>query len=128
MSGKINKRASTSHISANANNVIASYNVSAGLVTDSDVGKTGGATIERVITDGCVKGARRNVKHGVITERVIFAAIYIRLERVTAMGVVEVREAESARVIVKKRKCADGIVVAGDRVQDKRISSNGSIL
>jgi len=103
-------------------------NASAGFIPHSDVLTTIDAGKQRVITKGCVKGARRVGEHGSIAEGIILSTVHIAIERVTAVGVVVEREAVSARVIVKERKCADSIVVTGDGVKDKRIGSNGYVL
>ena len=94
----------------------------AGLVTDSDVRITVYVVIECVITDRCVKGARRVEKHGVIAHRIILVAGPVQ-ERVTTMGVVE-----GSADIIKERICAEGVVVGAICVMDKRVSSNGRVL
>jgi hypothetical protein len=45
--------------------------------------------VERVITDSCVTDARRVVDHGLVTHRIVFETIYIRLERAMANGIIE---------------------------------------
>ena len=92
----------------------------AGLVTDSDVRITVYIVIERVITDRCVKGARRVEKHGVIAHRIILVAGTIQ-ECVTTVRVIE-----GSADIGKQRICAEGVVVGAVCVMDKRVSSNGT--
>ena len=64
----------------------------------------------------------------IIAEGVILSAVYVAEEHVAAMGIIETREAASARVIVEECKCADSIVVAGNAVIYKSVGSNGGIL
>src|SRR6266403_3903178 len=91
------------------------------LVTDSDVRITVYVVIECVITDRCVKGARRVEKHGIITERIILVASTIQ-ERVAAMGIVE-----GATHIGIERESTDGVVLAAIYVARKGERSNGSV-
>jgi hypothetical protein len=76
-----------------------------GLVTDSDVRITVYVVIECVITDRCVKGARRVEKHGVIAHRIILVAGTIQ-ERVAPMGVVE-----GTTHVGIERERTDGVVI-----------------
>ena len=62
---------------------------------------------ERVITDGCVAGARRVGFHGKITERIIFTAV-IGEERVPPMSVVEC----TTYIGEQERVVTDCVVVA----------------
>ena len=76
-----------------------------GLVTDGDVGITVYVVIECVITDRCVKGARRVEKHGVIAHRIILVAgTYSGARR--SMGVVE-----GSAYIAKQREGNDCVVI-----------------
>ena len=77
----------------------------AGLVTDSDIRITVYVVIECIITDRCVKGARRVEKHGVIAHRIILVAGTVQ-ERVAAMSVVE-----GSAYIIKQREGTDSVVI-----------------
>ena len=91
-----------------------------GLFTHSRVPITGGYK-KRVITHGCVMGARHVVPQGPITERIIFDARCIARKRYTAIGIVEVC------VAIKERKGAESIVVRAAVVMEERFSSNGRV-
>jgi hypothetical protein len=92
-----------------------------GLVTDSDVRITVYVVIECVITDRCVKGARRVEKHGVIAHRIILVAGTIQ-ERVAPMGVVE-----GSAYIAKQREGTDCVVIRSIYVTEERRSANSRI-
>ena len=74
-------------VCTNTDTVISGGDATACVGTDSHVRTTVGAERERLVTDSCVSGARSVAFEGMITERVISAAVYIVLERATAMGV-----------------------------------------
>ncbi len=111
----------TRDVIADCNNVTGVDNASAGLLTDSDVRITVDALIERVITDGCVHGARRDVEHGVITERIIFRAS-AGLEDETTMGVVEVTGG-----VAPQRLKTKGIVIRAGGIVKERLHAGGGI-
>ena len=84
-------------------------------------------TQERPITNGSVIVAVNICKKRRIAESVVAASVNVVKERKSTKSVVAVGKSGSARVIIIERKAADSIVVAGDGVEDERISSNGRV-
>ena len=109
-----------------------------GVVTYTHVRIVVGGYKERVITDGCVKGARTSPQ-GPITHRIILAADLIGEKRCIAMGVVEVaggvviERSITNSVVVDtvgveiERRITVGTVAAGGGVERQRISAGGNV-
>ncbi len=92
------------------------------LVTDSDVRITVYVVIECVITHGCIKGARRVVEHGLITQRIVLVAV-TEPERPTTMGVVE-----GTNRIGGERVMTDCVVIAAGGVLIKRLKTDSHVV